>query len=60
MYDTEPTLSSLLADPLIRTVMSADGVDPVALETMLAGVSRRIDYAPLQTNGASASCGRGI
>jgi len=58
MYDIEPTISTLLADPLIRTVMTADGVDPVALETMLAGVARRIDYVPLQTNGASASCGR--
>jgi hypothetical protein len=57
MYDTEPTISSLLADPLIRTVMTADGVDPVALETMLAGISRGIDYAPLQINGASAACG---
>jgi hypothetical protein len=57
MYDTEPTISSLLADPLIRTVMTADGVDPVALETMLAGVSRGIDYSPLQFDRAAPSCG---
>jgi len=57
MYDTEPTLSSLLADPLIRTVMSADGVDPVALETTLTGVSRGIDYSQLQIDSASPSCG---
>jgi hypothetical protein len=57
MYNAEPTLSSLLEDPLIRTVMSADGVDPVALETMLAGVSRRIDFSPLQIDRASPSCG---
>jgi hypothetical protein len=57
MYDTEPTLSTLLADPLIRTVMSADGVDPVVLETMLSGISRRIDYSPLQIDRASPSCG---
>ena len=56
MYDIEPTLSTLLADPLIRTIMSADGVDPAALETMLEGVSRGIDYSSLQIDGASASC----
>ena len=57
MYDTEPTLSSLLADPLIRTVMSADGVDRVALETMLTGLSRTIDHGLLQFDRSAPSCG---
>ena len=57
MYDTEPTISTLLADPLIRTVMTADGVDPTALETMLSGISRGIDYSALQFDRASPSCG---
>jgi hypothetical protein len=56
MYDTEPTLSTLLADPLIRTVMSADGVDPVALETMLTGISHKLDRSALQINHGSSSC----
>ena len=57
MRDYDPQLSTLLADPLIRTVMKADRVDPVALEVMMAGISRRLDPSLLQLNRASASCG---
>ena len=56
MVESEPTLSTLLADPLIRIVMAADGVDPVALETMLTGISRSIDRSSLQADSASRSC----
>ena len=56
MFEPEPTISTLLADPLIRTVMAADGVDADALETMLAGVSRSIDRSPLEIDAASRPC----
>jgi hypothetical protein len=56
MHDREPTLSTLLADPLIRTVMRADRVDPAALETMLIGLSRTIDSSLLQVERSAASC----
>jgi len=35
----ELTLSSALADPLIRTLMAADNVDPVKLESMLRRIA---------------------
>jgi len=35
----EVTLSSALADPLIRTLMAADNVDPVKLESMLRRIA---------------------
>jgi len=38
----ELTLSSALSDPLIRTVMAADKVDPVRFEAMLRTVAREI------------------
>jgi hypothetical protein len=34
-----PTIDSLLADPLIQSVMRADRVDPRALRTMLTRVA---------------------
>jgi len=33
----EPTLKDLLADPIIKAMMDADGVDSEALEAMLQG-----------------------
>jgi hypothetical protein len=42
----EPTLTSLLDDPLIRAVMHADGVELAELEAALRRVSRRLDAAP--------------
>jgi hypothetical protein len=36
----ELTLSSALADPLIRTLMAADNVDPVKLESMLRRIAQ--------------------
>jgi hypothetical protein len=34
------TLSEMLADPLVRMVMDADGVDPQELETNLRAAAR--------------------
>jgi hypothetical protein len=38
----ELTLHSALSDPLIRTVMAADNVDPVKLEAMLRRIADQI------------------
>lgn len=38
----EMTLRSALSDPLIRTVMAADKVDPHELETMLRQIADEI------------------
>ena len=36
---SDPTLKDVLTDPLIRTIMAADRVDPDNLETMLSKVA---------------------
>jgi hypothetical protein len=38
----ELTLRSALSDPLIRTVMAADNVDPVKLEAMLRRIADEV------------------
>jgi len=38
----ELTLSGALSDPLIRTLMTADKVDPVKLESMLRRIAEEI------------------
>ena len=38
----EPTLGELLADPMIRALMSADHVDPHALEAMFHSLAPRV------------------
>jgi hypothetical protein len=40
--DEELTLHSALSDPLIRTVMAADNVDPVKLEAMLRRIGEKV------------------
>lgn len=42
-YVEEPTLAGALADPLVRAVMAADGVDAKQLETMLVSIARTFD-----------------
>ena len=44
----ELTLKTALADPLVRTMMAADGVDPQELSAMLAGIVSTLDRAQLQ------------
>lgn len=36
----EPTIREMLSDSIVRAVMAADGVDPVALEAQLRGMSQ--------------------
>jgi hypothetical protein len=57
----ELTLQSALTDPLIRTVMAADHVDPVELESMLRRIAEEIagedvPLQPPQTEAADACC----
>ena len=41
-YQGEPSLSDALADPIVRIIMTADHVDPQALEACLRQKARRI------------------
>jgi hypothetical protein len=38
----ELTLSSALSDPLIRTLMAADNVDPVKVDSMLRRIAEEL------------------
>jgi hypothetical protein len=55
----ELTLGSALSDPLIRTLMAADKVDPAKLQSMLTRIARQV--MPRVTPGVSpaieAGCG---
>ena len=42
----EPNLSEALADPLIRSLMQADRVDPRELELSLAEIARTLPRPP--------------
>jgi hypothetical protein len=42
----EPTLTNMLADPMVRTIMTADGVDPQELAAMLAAVAQTLTPSP--------------
>jgi hypothetical protein len=50
----ELTLNGALTDPLIRSLMAADKVDPVKLESMLTGIARRL--APSISPANEACC----
>jgi hypothetical protein len=54
----ELTMSSALSDPLIRTLMAADNVDPVNLESMLRRIAKEAAPALLPTTkvGSAAHC----
>jgi hypothetical protein len=39
---SDPTLREVLSDPLIRTIMAADSVDPQRLEAQLRGMASTI------------------
>jgi hypothetical protein len=56
--DEELTMRSALSDPLIRTLMAADNVDPVKLESMLRRIAEQVAPTLLPTTkvGATAHC----
>ena len=39
----EPTLEELLSDPIVRTVMQSDAVDPLELDDLLTEVARKLN-----------------
>jgi hypothetical protein len=54
----ELTMSSALSDPLIRTLMAADNVDPVSLESMLRRIAKEAAPTLLPTTkvGSATHC----
>jgi hypothetical protein len=52
----ELTLRSALSDPLIRTLMAADNVDPVQLESTLMQIAERVTLSPVSTMKARRVC----
>jgi len=55
----ELTLRSALSDPLIRTLMAADKVDPTKLETMLTRIAQETAprVVPSRWPAMKALCG---
>jgi hypothetical protein len=53
----ELTLTALLADPMVLSVMTADQVDPAALGAALSGLARRLELA---RPAAAGVCGRTV
>jgi hypothetical protein len=41
----EPTLEEVLSDPIVRTVMQSDAVDPLELDDLLTEVARKLHAA---------------
>lgn len=39
---TEPTIAEMLSDPIVRTLMAADRIDPAELESELRNIARMI------------------
>jgi hypothetical protein len=52
----ELTLHSALSDPLIRTVMAADNVDPVKLEAMLRRIAEKVALRSSPPIEADCAC----
>jgi hypothetical protein len=52
----ELTLRSALSDPLIRTVMAADNVDPAKLEAMLRRIAEKVALRQPQPTEADCAC----
>ncbi len=48
----ELTLKNALSDPLVRTAMAADGVDPQELSAMLAAIASTLDHAQSQRSAS--------
>lgn len=53
----EASVDELLADPIVRDLMSADGVDPVELRTLLYRVQRTIECYASRRGGPSSLAG---
>jgi hypothetical protein len=47
----EPQLRDVLADPVVRAVMTADRIDPRRLAIFLRDMARRVDRTPVAADG---------
>jgi hypothetical protein len=52
----ELTLSNALSDPMVRTVMAADRVDPQELAAMLAAIASTLRPSPPTAQLACFNC----
>ena len=52
----ELTLTNMLTDPIVRTVMAADRVDPQELAAMLAGIAETLRPSPEHQCTAQLAC----
>jgi hypothetical protein len=52
----ELTLGSALSDPLIRTLMTADKVDLVKLESMLRRIAKELKPSPSPSTEGGCGC----
>jgi hypothetical protein len=50
----EPTLTNMLTDPMVRSVMAADRVDPQELAAMLAAVAKTLKPSPPRWSSLAA------
>lgn len=55
----EPTLSDMLADPIVQAVMQADAVDRQVLEALLSDVARERAAAEPPAAGRQCTAVRG-
>jgi hypothetical protein len=54
--EQELTVRSALSDPLIRSLMAADNVDPVELESTLMRIAEQVTLSPMSTMKARCVC----
>ena len=48
-FSREPKLSEILSDSIVKALMNADGVNPIALEVMLRQIAAG-DHAPIASD----------
>jgi hypothetical protein len=53
---SELTLSNALSDPMVRTVMAADRVDPQELAVMLAAIASTLRPSPPTAQPGCFNC----
>jgi len=52
----EPSVEDLLADPIVRDLMTADGVDPIELKTLLDTVQLAVESRAKKRPGEKPTC----
>jgi hypothetical protein len=53
----EASVDELMADPIVRDLMAADGVDPIELRALLYGVQRTIERYATSSGGPASLAG---